>query len=231
MLQSFFCDNGTACVMRSRPFFVETSLFSTFHNAFLIENWYTKNMNISSKERVLVTERPLTINEVLRFVHHDFMNQLQLVKMNLDLERVEAAQTAMSDIVEASQTFFDINRLGIQKTIEWLHTAPWRFQSLEILVDCNIEGTARESWDEPLRDCLERSVQAIYDGLDPLVEQRLSLNVFANEKEFEISFDFIGKTSAQTIAFDLTNTELQLEEPSFCEERWYYSIYAHKEGL
>ncbi len=231
MLQSFFCDNGTACVMRSRPFFVETSLFNTFHNAFLIENWYTKNMNISSKERVLVTERPLTINEVLRFVHHDFMNQLQLVKMNLDLERVEAAQSAMSDIVEASQTFFNINRLGIQRTIEWLHTASWRFPSLEILIDCNIEGTARESWDEPLRDCLEQSVQAIYKGLDPLVEQRLSLNVFANEIEFEISFDFIGKTSTKTISFDLTGTELQLEEPSFCEERWYYSIYAHKEGL
>lgn len=176
-------------------------------------------------------EQPLTINEVLRYVHHDFMNQLQLVKMNLDLERIEAAKTAINDMAGASQTFYNINKLGIQKTIEWLHTAPWRFKALDITIECTGDSTARETWDEALYTCLEQSVLAIYKGIDPLVEQRLSLNVFASETEFEISFDFIGKTTAEPIELELTNAELELEDVSFSEERWHYCIYAHKEGL
>ncbi|WP_010288123.1 Spo0B domain-containing protein [Kurthia massiliensis] len=176
-------------------------------------------------------EQPLTINEVLRYVHHDFMNQLQLVKMNLDLERIEAAKTAINDMADATQTFFNINKLGIQKTIEWLHTAPWRFPSLEITIECNVGSAARETWDEALYTYLEQSVIAIYKGIDPLVEQRLSLNIFASKAEFEISFDFIGKTTAEPIALELCNAELELEDVSFSHERWHYCIYAHKEGL
>ena len=34
--------------------------------------------------------KTLTVNEALRFANHDFLNQLQLIKMNLDLGRTDS---------------------------------------------------------------------------------------------------------------------------------------------
>ena len=34
----------------------------------------------------------LTVNEILRAANHDFINQLQLIKMNLDLNRIDDAK-------------------------------------------------------------------------------------------------------------------------------------------
>ena len=39
-------------------------------------------------------EQSLTVREVLRYANHDFLNHLHLIKMNLDLGRIEEAKEA-----------------------------------------------------------------------------------------------------------------------------------------
>lgn len=177
-----------------------------------------------------MTERRITVNEVLRFMHHDTMNQLQLVKMNLDLNRIEEAEAAIQQMAAHSQNFFNINRLCIPQTAEWLHTVGWRYPALNISVICTVEDVAKLEWDEPLKHLLEQSVQQIVEGIDPLVEQRLSLNVFSSKTDFEITFDYEGSSSA-TPKIELTHAELLLEDATFSERNWHYCIYAHKEGI
>ncbi len=177
-----------------------------------------------------MTERRITVNEVLRFMHHDMMNQLQLVKINLDLNRIEDVEEAVQKMATHSQNFFNINRLCIPQTTEWLHTVAWRYPALQVSVTCTIEDVAKLEWDEPLEHLLEQSVQQIVEGIDPLVEQRLSLNVFSSKTDFEITFDYEGSSSA-TPNLELTNAELLLEDASFSQSNWHYCIYAHKEGI
>ena len=43
-------------------------------------------------------EQPLTVNEVLRYANHDFLNQLHLIQMNFDLGRVEEAKMIINEI-------------------------------------------------------------------------------------------------------------------------------------
>lgn len=47
----------------------------------------------------------LSVNEVLRFANHDYMNQLQLIKMNLDLGRVEESKKLLSKFLNNVKPF------------------------------------------------------------------------------------------------------------------------------
>lgn len=47
----------------------------------------------------------LSVNDVLRFANHDYMNQIQLLKMNLDLGRIEEAKSLIENFQSKVRLF------------------------------------------------------------------------------------------------------------------------------
>lgn len=77
-----------------------------------------------------MNNQSLTISEVLRFANHDYVNQLQLIRMNLDLGRIDESKKLIQHYSEQLRVFSILNRLQLPQTIEWLQTAGWRYPSL-----------------------------------------------------------------------------------------------------
>ncbi|MBO2534826.1 Spo0B domain-containing protein [Rummeliibacillus suwonensis] len=174
----------------------------------------------------------LTINEALRFANHDFLNQLQLIKINLDLGRTDSAKTAVEEITEQCKTFFNINRLGLPKTIEWIHTLGWRYQNFHVDIQSMIEHEVNPILDDAICNYLEESVLHVYSSLDPFIDQQLSLQIYSTARKFEILFHAKGRWEQKDVfQQSIQQPLLVVEDDQFSEQEWQYVILNNKEGL
>ncbi len=172
-----------------------------------------------------MNEKTLTINEVLRFANHDFLNQLQLIKMNLDLGKTEAAKESIEHCANQCKTFFAINKLGLPKTVDWIHTLGWRYQNFKCTIQSMVEHKIDIELDDAIYNYLEQSVAHIYSSLDPFVEQQLQLQIYSTETQFEISFHLKGHWDEKEVFNQsIAHPFLAIEDEQYSEVEWQYVI-------
>ena len=175
--------------------------------------------------------KTLTVNEALRFANHDFLNQLQLIKMNLDLGRTDSAKNAVEESAEQSKTFFNINKLGLPKTIEWIHTLGWRYPSFHVTIQSIVEHEVDSTLDDAISNYLEQSILHIYPSLDPFTEQNLSLQLYSTEQQFEIVFHAKGHWNEKEVFKQPLTSKLTIEDEQYSEQEWQYVISSQEERL
>ncbi|WP_332647180.1 Spo0B domain-containing protein [Lysinibacillus sp. 54212] len=169
-----------------------------------------------------MTKQKLTINEVIRFSNHDFLNQLHLIGMNLDLGRVDDAKAIIEQVSEQCQLLSHLNKIGIQQTIEWLQTLKWRYSALQVTVTCNVMEALNEQFDLAIVQYLENTIIHVYDRLDAFTEQRLQIEIEGAANAFNIMFHLQGKWDAPH--FDKEIEGLHIETIENTNVSWKYVI-------
>ncbi|SOC02510.1 stage 0 sporulation protein B (sporulation initiation phosphotransferase) [Ureibacillus xyleni] len=170
----------------------------------------------------------LSNSEVIRFANHDFMNHLQLIKMYLELDKVEDAKKAIENISESCKTLSNINKLKLPKTVEWLQTFQWRFPSIEYTLKSLVEHPVNMKKDEQIVEYLEKTVIHVYDHLDPYTEQQLLIEIESNENDFKLMFDLRGNWEAQLFTQqELPNMKVQTYEQT--NQHWKYVLSLEQE--
>lgn len=173
-------------------------------------------------------EQPLSITNVLRNANHDFVNHLHLIRMNLDLGRVEEAIDIIKEVSDNYRVLSNVNQLQLPKTIEWLHTCRWRFSALQISVHSEISKPLSSVMDEALEQYLEKTVIHIYDDLDPFTEQKLIINIESNEKIFKLKFELYGLWD--TIGFqEVENDKFNVQTIEETNSSWIYVLSKNQE--
>ncbi|KGR90424.1 sporulation initiation phosphotransferase B [Rhizophagus irregularis] len=168
-------------------------------------------------------QQPLSIIQVLRYANHDFMNHLQVLNMNLELGRTEESKGIIKEISESYRTFSDLNKLNLPKTAEWLHTARWRFPSINIHLSCNIVDANETQNDEEIVEYLEKTIIHVYDSLDAYTEQHLFIQIESNKELFKLIFHLKGKWNADVFKHEkLTKLKVQTYEET--NESWKYEL-------
>ena len=137
-------------------------------------------------------EQSLTVREVLRYANHDFLNHLHLIKMNLDLGRVEEAKALINEISVQCKDFSALNKISLPKTIEFLQTLKWRYPEFQMMISSNVREALNGQWDEQIVQYLEKTIIHMHDRLDAFSEQQLQINVTGAADEFEITVHFTG---------------------------------------
>lgn len=134
--------------------------------------------------------KKLTVNETLRFANHDFLNDLQIISMNLQLGKVEEALQWIRRLSEQSQKSSMLHKLPLPLTIEWLLTAKWRYPEFHFSISCHcdqIEKVAlHDNVDMQLATYLEETIMQLQKSIDPIQEQYVDLQfVFANTLQLQ----------------------------------------------
>ncbi|RUL57134.1 Spo0B domain-containing protein [Lysinibacillus antri] len=165
----------------------------------------------------------LSNSDVIRFANHDFMNHLQLIKMNLELGKVDEAKNIINEVSTACKTFSNINKLKLPKTVEWLQTLQWRFPALELTLKSNVVVPVDMKKDEQIVEYLEKTVIHVYDHLDPFTEQQLVIEIDSIESSFKLTFDLKGNWDAtQFTRQELANVKIQTYEQT--NQVWKYVL-------
>lgn len=178
-----------------------------------------------------MTEQPLTVNEVLRNLHHDFLNQLQLIKMNLALENVDGANQVIDNISLKFKQSFALNGLKSEQFVEWLNTCEWRFSAINITIESDISDSIPKIWDCSLRNFMENTLQYVTNSIDPMVEQNCEIYIMSTEDKIEILFNLSGKWDAELFTAPIDEAGLIVAHEHYSDTLWRYRVIGSKEGI
>ena len=168
-------------------------------------------------------EKQMSITEALRFARHDFMNQLQLIRMNLELGRVEDAKTVIDAYASRMNQLAEVVKLGLPKLVEWIQTAPWKYPGLN--PDFTCQGQKVDSrYDSSAVTCLDNLFKKLNEALNPyhelechvtitVVNEMLTMGIIAIG-EIE-NLDTVGITEDQEL-FRITAEQHSPGEWKFC---------------
>lgn len=152
----------------------------------------------------------ITLNEVLRHTMHDFLNNMHILQMNIDMGKPEEARVLIQKYSQKCNQFFDINNIGLYKTNEWLQTFGIKYNQLTLDVQTSLLNRKAEKYDDALKDYLNRFVQAIYPHFRGYQEQLLKVHIISDEF-LEILIDIRGDWSNNKWQDELTGELFQLQ--------------------
>lgn len=136
----------------------------------------------------------ITLNEVLRHTMHDYLNNMHLLQMNLDMGKSEEVRALIKKYSQNCSQFFDINNIGLYKTNVWLQTFSIKYNQLTLDVQTSLLNRKADMYDDALIDYLNRFVLAIYPHFRGYQEQLLKLHIISDEF-LEILIDIRGDWS------------------------------------
>ncbi|MFB7158129.1 Spo0B domain-containing protein [Lysinibacillus sp. NPDC056232] len=175
-----------------------------------------------------MNNQSLTISEVIRFANHDYVNQLQIIRMNLDLGRIDESKKLIQNYSEQLQVLSILNRLQLPQTIEWLQTAGWRYPSLPMKLSGDIKMSVTNTVDSEVVDYLNKTVMHVYDTLDPFTEQSLVLDVRVDDHTFAVTFTLNGLWSADAFT-EKGLKQLDIQTVEETNASWIYVLSASRE--
>lgn len=164
----------------------------------------------------------LSVSEILRAANHDFINQLQLIKMNLDLNRIDDAKKIIENYCHQYKSYSNLNKLNWPKTVEWIQTFHYRFPSIEFLLKSHVAMTPSVKKDAETVEYLEKTIQHVSPYLDPYSEHRLLIEVEATERWVKITFDLHGKWDVEPLRDKPSDLEISTEKET-CND-WKYVL-------
>ncbi|RAZ68561.1 Spo0B domain-containing protein [Planococcus maitriensis] len=137
----------------------------------------------------------LTVAQSLRHARHDFMNELQMIKLNLDLGRTDRAQALIRTYAEAAMHQSRLSALSMPETEEWLLTAGWRFPELRLAVFCEAKRAPQEL-DAALCSWLEAFAKSVKEAFSDAWPYPVELHIMEAGGRFSLELSGPGDWSS-----------------------------------
>ncbi|MDW0118093.1 Spo0B domain-containing protein [Sporosarcina thermotolerans] len=134
----------------------------------------------------------LTVGKALKFARHDFLNDLQLMLLNLDLGNSSEAKKTLMDTTERMRQLSMLEKLRLPETEVWLTTFEWRHTAFSKVLQSNITAAERSIDDAALTDYLERLIKSVETVVDPWNEYNVHITVNASEMNWSIQLKIDG---------------------------------------
>ncbi len=155
--------------------------------------------------------------EVLRHARHDWLNKMQLIKGNLDLNKLDRVQEIINEIVVEAQNESKLSNLNIPQFSTLLLTSRWEnysfefeFQVIDELKCGSIEDEELTKFTSQFFECLNEAVQLYGDN-------HLILTIETMQQGSRFFFDFSGIIEQK----DLIEQFLQSTNDGITVERFY----------
>lgn len=132
-------------------------------------------------------EKPeLTVSEALRFSRHDYLNELQLILMYIDLGELPKAKETILRTTDVIAQLSKLSNLGLPATERWLSTFNWIYKAYETRLSCTIEPGIRKVEDTVLASYLDTVFSDMESSLDALTEYEAHIEVTASTNDWLI---------------------------------------------
>ncbi|TAA69190.1 Spo0B domain-containing protein [Planococcus salinarum] len=136
-------------------------------------------------------EKPVTVAQALRHARHDFLNELQLIGMKLDLGRGQEVQSIIRSHAEAAVQLNRLSALQMPATENWLLTAEWRFPEFRFHLECSAQhGT--DTKDAAFAHWLERFFNNLEPQMDDAAANNCRTELAVQQSAFEIRLELDG---------------------------------------
>ncbi|MFL6517330.1 MAG: Spo0B C-terminal domain-containing protein [Bacillus sp. (in: firmicutes)] len=137
-------------------------------------------------------EKEWDIVEVLRHSRHDWLNRLQLIKGNLDLNRIDRAKAVIDEIIIETQHESKLSNLKMPLFASLLLKSNWENPSFKLEYEV-LQDTQSSPINEDLLikwTCL--LFKCLNEAIEPFQENHLSITIDSQSKGIRFFFDFSG---------------------------------------
>lgn len=131
--------------------------------------------------------------ELLRQSRHDWLNQIQIIKANLSLNRVDRANEVIEEITDQSHHEAKLTNLNIPEVAGMLLTFNWDEHPYRLKVE--VVGRERDlsHCERNLIVCLTELFRNLDSASDMIEENRVLITFLLNGEETFLTVDFSGK--------------------------------------
>jgi stage 0 sporulation protein B (sporulation initiation phosphotransferase) len=136
-------------------------------------------------------DKTKSVAQSLRHARHDFLNELQLISMYLDLGKPEKAQAIIRAHAEAAVQLSHLSALHMPQLEEWLLVSKWRFPEIRFVLEVTAR-TGEPELDGAIARTLEAFFQRIRADLDPYVEYVCTISIFGEGPGFSTELSLNG---------------------------------------
>ncbi|MBY6035325.1 sporulation initiation phosphotransferase B [Fictibacillus nanhaiensis] len=136
-----------------------------------------------------------TTVDLLRHARHDWLNQLQLIKANLSLDRTERAKEIMNEVIELSREESRISNLKTPNLSEYLLTYNWLKHPVKLFAKVKGESGDFSLYEEELLHTIDELCDVFNNSISGYEES--SLTVTFKPEDLHVSFTFVGVLSNQ----------------------------------
>ncbi|WP_188006624.1 SPOB-a domain-containing protein [Sporosarcina sp. ANT_H38] len=129
----------------------------------------------------------ITTAQALKFARHDFLNELQLVLLYIDLDKLPEAKQKILETTDRMREVALLERLGLPAVEIWLTTFDWLYGAFSKTMTCTIASGIREADDTEVAKYLERLFSEMEKTLDPTSEYETQIDVQASVAGWSIT--------------------------------------------
>ncbi len=137
-------------------------------------------------------EKQWDIIEVLRHSRHDWMNKLQLIKGNIDLNRIDRVKTVIEEIIIEAQNETKLSNLPMPGFVSLLLKTNWENPSFELEYEVLIEKEAVKIDDENLTNWTEQFFSCLHNAVEAFQANHLLITIEPYSNGLRFFFNFSG---------------------------------------
>lgn len=217
-------------IPQNKPLFIP--LFDIFRIKMLTHGYFFDILTDNSFRTIIVGVRVMKdwdIVKVLRHSRHDWLNRLQLIKGNLDLNRIDRAKEIIDEIIMDTQQEAKLSNLQMTLFAALLLKSNWEnyyFQlEYEVLTDTDslkIDDSLVTKWTSSFFSELNSVVE-------PFGENHLSITIEVKTGGVSFFFDFSGiiskKEQFEQYLKDQKSESINLVVKEFTENEFALEIF------
>jgi stage 0 sporulation protein B (sporulation initiation phosphotransferase) len=132
------------------------------------------------------------ILDALRHARHDWLNDLQLIKGNLELNRIERAKQVIDTMVITAQNESKLSNLKLPSLAEWILTYNWSTHLVKLEFEVGQTGFTDRLNDQKLVFLCKEVLELLESNVETNAENQLSLIINLSEEHPRFIFDFTG---------------------------------------
>jgi stage 0 sporulation protein B (sporulation initiation phosphotransferase) len=170
----------------------------------------------------IMGKEQLSLSKALNFARHDFLNDLQIVLMYIDLGKVPEAKKAIQNATEGIRQLSILDRLGLPETEQWISTFGWMYSAFRTTLECEITPGIREADDLSVATYLSRIFSDIEGILDVTSEYDAHFVVKASASGWSIHIAVNGAMHGKPLIPE-TGEEFLVEE-AVSDNEWTFTI-------
>jgi stage 0 sporulation protein B (sporulation initiation phosphotransferase) len=137
-------------------------------------------------------EKEWDIVEVLRHSRHDWLNRLQLIKGNLDLNRIDRAKAVIDEIVIEAQHESKLTNLKIPLFASLLLKTNWENLSFKVEYEVLQDADSIPMNEEPMTKWTSLFFTCLNEAIEAFQENHLSITIDPQSQGVRFFFDFSG---------------------------------------
>ncbi|WOV88744.1 Spo0B domain-containing protein [Sporosarcina oncorhynchi] len=164
----------------------------------------------------------LTIGQALKFARHDFLNELQLMLLYMDLGKPAEARKSLLDATERMRNLSKLENLRMPQTEVWLNTYEWRHPSFSKTLHCAAIPGDRAADDKAVSSYLERLIEAVEKVLDPMEDYTIDTVIEATAQQWSIQLTIRGLLAGIPV-IDPVHTGFEVGT-TMQDEQWTFTI-------